>query len=279
MGVLESLDEDGNGTISKKEFNTLLEIPQAVNALTELGVDVPNLVSLSDHLFEVDEVEDKGKGGHNRQKGMKKPPRPAGASLEDDEEEEEEDEEEVCLTFGDFLEMVIRLRSSNPPSVLDVVDLRKLILRSQRTVMKRLDAIEDLNIRLTMEVQMIGQSIECLASKDAMVALENCCDQPLLPDGEVDFDVDFDMWDIAEETDAYEAIVDPVALSISASNTKEDWRDSSLKGLQQQHTESTDLSTVAPGIADAVDFSETSMADRPRFNRSYGSEDVVGCRE
>lgn len=58
MGVLEKLDEDGNGTISRDEFDQLLQIPEAVQALEELGVDVQNLVSLSDHLFEVEEIDD-----------------------------------------------------------------------------------------------------------------------------------------------------------------------------------------------------------------------------
>merc|ERR1719310_1250327 len=59
MHVLEQLDEDGNGTISRNEFNMLLEIPEAKTALEDLGVDVHNLFSLADHLFEADEVGDK----------------------------------------------------------------------------------------------------------------------------------------------------------------------------------------------------------------------------
>merc|ERR1719487_1268355 len=51
MHVLEELDEDGSGMISKDEFEKLLLIPTAVDAMTELGVDVNNLVSLSDHIF------------------------------------------------------------------------------------------------------------------------------------------------------------------------------------------------------------------------------------
>merc|ERR1712039_1093879 len=45
MGVLVRLDEDGNGTISKDEFDQLVHIPEAVRALEDLGVDVQNLVS------------------------------------------------------------------------------------------------------------------------------------------------------------------------------------------------------------------------------------------
>lgn len=59
MDVLEELDEDGNGTISRTEFNLLLDIPEAKSALADLGVDVNNLFSLADHLFEAEEVGDK----------------------------------------------------------------------------------------------------------------------------------------------------------------------------------------------------------------------------
>merc|ERR1719454_2719619 len=52
IDVLQSLDQDGNGTISKPEFDQLLAIPEAVQALVDLGVDVNNLLSLADHLFD-----------------------------------------------------------------------------------------------------------------------------------------------------------------------------------------------------------------------------------
>merc|ERR1712226_1182517 len=57
MSVLEKLDEDKNGTISKDEFEQLVNIPEAVRALEDLGVDVPNLTSLADHLFEEDAMD------------------------------------------------------------------------------------------------------------------------------------------------------------------------------------------------------------------------------
>jgi len=165
MGVLEQLDEDGNGTISRVEFNTLLEIPEAVDALVELGVDVPNLLSLSDHLFEADEVGEKA---------QEKKSGPTGNDERPGSGDDEEDAE-VSLTFADFLEMVIRLRSTNQPSVLDVVDLRKLILKSQRNVVRRLDTLEELNARLNSEVKTIRNTIDCLSSKDCMAALSQWC--------------------------------------------------------------------------------------------------------
>merc|ERR1719210_951790 len=66
--VLHRLDEDQNGTISKSEFDQLVHIPEAVTALNELGVDVQNLMSLADFLFEVDEVDDVKKTHNSQEK-------------------------------------------------------------------------------------------------------------------------------------------------------------------------------------------------------------------
>merc|ERR1719229_38380 len=121
--VLERLDEDKNGTISKEEFDQLVHIPEAVRALDDLGVDVPNLVSLADHLFDVDEDEDTTEKKESVQVG------PDGEPIED---------EGKSMTFADFLEMVIRLRSENTPSVADIVELRKLISKGQKQLTKRL---------------------------------------------------------------------------------------------------------------------------------------------
>eukprot|EP00927_Polykrikos_kofoidii_P073915 TRINITY_DN69930_c0_g1_i1.p1 TRINITY_DN69930_c0_g1~~TRINITY_DN69930_c0_g1_i1.p1 ORF type:complete len:665 (+),score=146.32 TRINITY_DN69930_c0_g1_i1:68-2062(+) len=222
IDVLTALDGDGNGTISRDEFNTLLEIPEAVNALFELGVDVPNLLSLSDHLFEADEVEEKGPD--RRKKDLWSTPQGADQEGDAAADDEDDDDGQVSLTFADFLKRVIRLRSTNQPSVLDMVDLRKLIQRCQRNVTRRLDRLEELNVRLTSEVQMINKIIACLCSHDCMSALSSWCEQAdRQPEEEDDEDemhvhdddpmrqtllkfssaeADFDMWDIAEEGDA-----------------------------------------------------------------------------
>jgi len=248
MGVLQALDEDGNGTISRPEFNQLLAIPEAVKALTELGVDVQNLVSLSDHLFETDEIETKPITEEDKRKA-KESPSMSPSMMESsqissaydrvtdednrpiDEQSQQSgahsdpsgdvdnksgsgsksEEEEVALTFADFLEMVIRLRSTNQPSVLDLVDLRKLIMRSQRNVNRRLDTLEEINIRLNNELQVVNRTIECLSSKDCMSALVDWCSQGLRQQAEdekatsrqwVEAEAEFsqDDWDVANES-------------------------------------------------------------------------------
>jgi len=137
--VLETLDEDGNKTISKDEFDKLLEIPDACSALNELGVDVQNLLSLADHLFAGDDSEH-DKKHHDLGAESKIPTQlqqaPSGAM------EQSEEQEEYSMSFAEFLEMVIRLRGNNPPSVADIVDLRKLIVKGQRQAFRRLHHLE-----------------------------------------------------------------------------------------------------------------------------------------
>lgn len=166
--VLESLDADKSGTISKDEFDALLAIPEAVQALDELGVDVPNLVSLSKHLFEADEISRMGIEGvekEHKHKGEEDDGTVKKHSLSTDELETrswEEDEEgnTQALTFADFLEMVIRLRADNRPSVLDVVDLRKLVLKSQRQVLGQVGGLEKMNLKLSADMQDVSATLD-----------------------------------------------------------------------------------------------------------------------
>jgi len=160
MGVLQSLDTDGNGTISKDEFNQMLNIPEAVQALTELGVDVPNLLSLSDHLFEAPDAFQKVGTCLTKNTGDSSPDS-SGILVEESEQ----------MTFADFLEMVIRLRSTNKPSVLDIVDLRKLILDSQKNVHKGIDALEGTGHELLSQIQNMQALAKRLSSQTCAAAL------------------------------------------------------------------------------------------------------------
>jgi hypothetical protein len=87
------LDEDNNGEISKEEFTQVLAYPDAVRAITEVGVDVFMLVDNIDYMFDDDDEEGPGKD----------------------------------LSFEDFFNMLIDLRGTNTASVKDIVELRKYI--------------------------------------------------------------------------------------------------------------------------------------------------------
>jgi len=193
MGVLERLDEDGNGTISREEFDQLVMIPEAVETLETMGVDVPNLVSLADHLFQADEYEIrpaaepepvlKGQGTFEAitlesQDSLQPTDALCTASaldIESEEIAEKISDEGVTLSFADFLEMVLRLRATQQPSVLDIVDLRKLIMKHQKITSRRLDELEEKNNRLHMELQWIHRLIERLSAPGVMAALIEWC--------------------------------------------------------------------------------------------------------
>jgi len=62
-------------------------------------------------------------------------------------------DEGKCLTFGDFIEMVIRLRPDSHPSVVDCVDLRKLYLKGQKQIHHHLESLEEMNAKLATDIQ------------------------------------------------------------------------------------------------------------------------------
>jgi len=78
-------DSDGDNKISEEEFMKVLRKPEAVMALTSLGVDVEAALDYGKLLFEDGEP----------------------------------------LTFGEFMRCILTLRGSNQTTVKDIVDLRK----------------------------------------------------------------------------------------------------------------------------------------------------------
>lgn len=78
-------DQDGDNRISEEEYRNVLRTPQAMAALTSLGVDVEAALDYGRLLFEDGEP----------------------------------------LTFGDFMRGILTLRGSNQTTVKDIVDLRK----------------------------------------------------------------------------------------------------------------------------------------------------------
>lgn len=98
LGVLAAMDSDGSGTISQEEFCLFVNHPLVAPALEQLGVDRDGLLSLQDVIFEGGEE----KGGGTDSQPLAK-----------------------TLGFGDILEHILTLRSSNVAVVKDIVDLRK----------------------------------------------------------------------------------------------------------------------------------------------------------
>jgi len=91
--VLNSIDRDGDGTISEQEFYEMLDNDECVGTLEGVGVDVVGLTDLVDIIF------DKYRA----------------------------DGQATRLSVDDFFATVYGLRGSNTASVKDVVDLRRFI--------------------------------------------------------------------------------------------------------------------------------------------------------
>eukprot|EP00441_Pelagodinium_beii_P035387 CAMPEP_0197635762 /NCGR_PEP_ID=MMETSP1338-20131121/11487_1 /TAXON_ID=43686 ORGANISM="Pelagodinium beii, Strain RCC1491" /NCGR_SAMPLE_ID=MMETSP1338 /ASSEMBLY_ACC=CAM_ASM_000754 /LENGTH=614 /DNA_ID=CAMNT_0043207887 /DNA_START=356 /DNA_END=2200 /DNA_ORIENTATION=- len=106
------IDEDGNGRISRAEFDQLLDNNDATRMLAEVGVDPIGLVELADLIFEQDGLEEEGSEEETV------------SDVKSDGEEEE-----PSLSFGAFMEVVLQLRGTNVATVKDVMDMRKYVKR------------------------------------------------------------------------------------------------------------------------------------------------------
>eukprot|EP00971_Amphidinium_carterae_P005013 100552-Amphidinium_carterae.1 len=96
--LLARTDNNNDHMISKTEFEGLFEMPKAIKALQEVGVDVIGLAELGEFLFK--DVED--------------------------------------MTFPDFMECVLQLRGSNVATVKNIVDMRMFITQELAVLEERL---------------------------------------------------------------------------------------------------------------------------------------------
>merc|ERR1719316_2101521 len=103
--VLQEIDEDGNGLVSRDEFKALIDHPEAKQAFIDLDVDIENFETMSSHMFD--------------------PITPGG------------DEEE--MPFEDFLKRVLDMRSGNVAKYNDVIEVNKMILRGHQDIESKID--------------------------------------------------------------------------------------------------------------------------------------------
>jgi len=117
LNILEVHDKNDDRNIRKDEFELLMRNPEIHMILSNFGVDAEDLVSLKDILFE------------NKERFMDNP-------LSDNEEGETPKQvmrdmssgmDDRKISFGEFLELVLRLRGGNGATVRDVVDLREYV--------------------------------------------------------------------------------------------------------------------------------------------------------
>jgi hypothetical protein len=89
--VVALIDEDGSGSISKEEFEQIMDNAKALKCLDDVGVDVFALIDLADYIFT------------------------------------DESNEAIEIDFSRFMQIVLQLRGSNQATVKDLVDLRKFL--------------------------------------------------------------------------------------------------------------------------------------------------------
>lgn len=97
------LDLDGNGTLSRDEFEALLVLPAAAQFIQDVGVDVVGLVEYSEFIFK------------------------------DDKE----------LGFTEFVELILQLRGTNTATVKDIVDTRKQVMTEIDRLSTHVDVVAD----------------------------------------------------------------------------------------------------------------------------------------
>jgi len=102
-GIVSELDSDGNNLVSRKEFDTILQNGEVVQALSTIGVDVLGLVDSADSMF--------GEDGEN-------------------------------VSFDKFMDHILQLRGTNTATVKDVIELRKLVHNEQAIMKTYLRRIE-----------------------------------------------------------------------------------------------------------------------------------------
>jgi hypothetical protein len=140
LKVLLEFDDEGDGLVSRKEFEALMDNPDARKAFIDLDVNPDNFKTVSEFLFEPDVP-----GGEEKQ-----------------------------LTFTVFLKRVMQMRSSNQARVLDVMELNKMVARSQRAIEGKIDSIEtkvDPGIKEKVETKLL-QMQERLEEEQAKRANE-----------------------------------------------------------------------------------------------------------
>jgi hypothetical protein len=116
-GVFEEIDINGDGTVSKDEFEQMTVNPRVKDALLKVGVKPSHFFALSDVMFEPAEAKD-GAPAEEQEPGqdaagVKTKATKAGAPS-------------VELDFDEFLEMVINQRPEKTASVMDSALLRQM---------------------------------------------------------------------------------------------------------------------------------------------------------
>merc|ERR1712110_1389065 len=127
-GIAEELDEDFNGKISYNEFSRIMEKPEALQTLEDVGVNPVAIVDFAELFF----VEN-------------------GCSIE--------------LPFDQFMEMVMDLRETNTAKVKDVMNTwMQIKMSTNRDIKKLKQALNSKTESLERQVSAILNEVRKISS-------------------------------------------------------------------------------------------------------------------
>jgi len=104
--ILDELDEDGNGMISITEMNAILEMPEGVQALDNVGVDSGSLLDFAEMFFF------------------------------------DENMNPIEVSFPQFMELLLNMRASNTATLKDIMNLGKQNNGRMKGMLKAIGAID-----------------------------------------------------------------------------------------------------------------------------------------
>lgn len=145
--VFEKIDKNNNGVLSYEEFKIVAEMPESIQALTDVGVDPVILIDMVDVLFVVDG-------------------------------------EPVELTFEELITAILELRGSNVATVKDIMNMWKKIstkliqnnkeIKALRTRIIEVEAqVHEYSKGLTEQVDAVVKECKTLAERLACISNSN----------------------------------------------------------------------------------------------------------
>jgi voltage-gated sodium channel len=131
--IINSLDDNRNNQISYKEFTNIIQKPEAITALNEVGVDPVSIVDFAELFF----FED-------------------GTPIE--------------LTFESFMEVVLDLRESNQATVKDMLNLwMKIKMSTNKDIAATKQALQSLSSRANEKIANIDTAHERMEGQVASI--------------------------------------------------------------------------------------------------------------
>lgn len=172
LGVLDTFDLDGNRKLSESEFAAFCSHPATKEPLEAIEVDVDNLKSLTDVIFSKSDTDDDEQNPAGEDDGTPispmapETPASVGSAAKKRLSQSMSMKGGRELDFGEVLETILELRSSNTAMVKDAVEIRKHIRRIHKADIACFqDMAEDSERMQEVQMTMI-QEVKKLAKRN-----------------------------------------------------------------------------------------------------------------